>query len=237
MGRSRHARELSPWMFVLENSVNGNFNGEEHVCSRQQLKLSVASGRTPGPLGVGHPCQGWGRKSAFVSWNDGAQRRLSAHRRRMGDFKKLQVWRKAHALVLNVHRVAAGMRGPGHAGLRNQMIRAALSVPTNIVEGHGQASKRDFARFLGYAINSTSELEYHLIAARDLGAIAHSDFVSLLAQLVEVRKMLHGLITSLRPAATLPRVEGSRDVRLATANLSCCRLQTCSSQLKFAVFV
>jgi len=101
------------------------------------------------------------------------------------------------------------MRGPRYASLRSQMTRAALSVPTNIVEGHGYTSKRDFGRFLGYSINSTSELEYHLIAARDLGAIGRSEFISLLAQLVEVRKMLHGLITSLdrrhpSPAQTGP---------------------------------
>jgi four helix bundle protein len=139
-----------------------------------------------------------------VEWWGGAV--VSCALLRMGDFKKLMVWRKAHALALNVFRVASQMRGPGYAGLRNQMIRAALSVPTNIVEGHGQASPRDFARFLGYSINSTSELEHHLITARDLGGIAHSDFVSLLAQLVEVRKMVYGLLTSLdRPRPVGPR--------------------------------
>ena len=77
------------------------------------------------------------------------------------------------------------------------MVRAALSIPTNIVEGYGQPSKRDFARFLGYAINSTSELEYHLMVARDLAAIDGPTFASLLAQLMEVRKMLHGLLNSI----------------------------------------
>ena len=120
-----------------------------------------------------------------------------AHPRRMGDFKKLVVWRKAHALALHGHRVAAGMHGARYSALRGQLARAALSIPPNIVEGHGQASRRDFGRFLGYAINSTTELEYHLIIARDLGAIDPAGFVSLLAQLVEVRKMLHGLRTSL----------------------------------------
>ena len=115
----------------------------------------------------------------------------------MGDFKRLLVWRKAHALGLNCHRVASTLSGSGLAALRSQLTRAALSIPTNIVEGHGQASKRDFARFLGYAINSASELEYHLIFARGIEAIAPSDFTPLHAQLVEVRKMLHGLKRSL----------------------------------------
>ena len=68
-----------------------------------------------------------------------------------------------------------------------------MSIPTNIVEGRNQRSDRDFARFLGYAINSSSELEYHLRIARDIRAISLSDFTSLSDQVIEVQKMLHGL--------------------------------------------
>ena len=114
----------------------------------------------------------------------------------MGDFKKLLVWRKAHALAINVHRIASKMRGPGMAALRNQMIRAALSIPTNIVEGHGQASLRNFARFLGYSLNSGAELEQHLLTARALDGINESEFRSLTTGLIEVRKMVHGLRAS-----------------------------------------
>jgi len=55
------------------------------------------------------------------------------------------------------------MRGSRYASLRSQMMRAALSIPTNIVEGAGQKSRREFGRFIGFALNSTSELEYHLL--------------------------------------------------------------------------
>ena len=68
----------------------------------------------------------------------------------MGDFKRLLVWQKAHALAVNVHRVASRIRGAHNAALRNQMIRAAQSIPANIVEGRGQKSARDFARFVRY---------------------------------------------------------------------------------------
>jgi len=115
----------------------------------------------------------------------------------MSDFKKLHVWRKAHALALNAHRVAARIRGAEYASLRSQIIRAAMSVPTNIVEGRGQKSAKEQSRFLRYAVNSTSELEYHLIAARDLNIVARNDFASLLSQLIEVRKMIHGLLNYL----------------------------------------
>ena len=122
----------------------------------------------------------------------------------MGDFAKLHVWRKAHALALNVHSAAIQIRGSNYTSLRSQIIRAAMSIPANIVEGRGQKSERDFARFLGYALNSTSELEYHLVMARDIRAISLSDFTSLLAQLIEVRKMLHGLVKRLNSPRPVP---------------------------------
>ena len=111
----------------------------------------------------------------------------------MGDFQKLAVWRKSHALALNVHRTAAGIRKKDQSSLRVQMVRAALSVPTNLVEGTGQRSPKEFARFVRIAINSACELEYHLMVARDIRAISTGDFASLSAQTVDVRKMLHGL--------------------------------------------
>ena len=69
-----------------------------------------------------------------------------------------------------------------------------MSIPTNIVEGNGYKSPRDFRRLLGYSVNSASELEYHLIVARDLQVISKSEFSSLLDQLTEVRKMIYGLL-------------------------------------------
>jgi four helix bundle protein len=80
-----------------------------------------------------------------------------------------------------------------------------MSIPTNIVEGTGQKTGKEFARFLGYALNSASELESHLIMARDIRVIGISDFDSLLSRTIEVRKMLHGLqnrVLHLAPNAT-----------------------------------
>ncbi|HEY4734136.1 MAG TPA: four helix bundle protein [Gemmatimonadaceae bacterium] len=111
----------------------------------------------------------------------------------MSDFKKLTVWRKAHGLALNIHRLLSLMRGTHHVSLRTQMLRAAMSIPANIVEGSAQESGKEFGRFLSIAIKSTSELEYHLIFAESIRAITKNDFESLNAQLVEVRKMLYSL--------------------------------------------
>jgi four helix bundle protein len=114
------------------------------------------------------------------------------------DFKKLKVWQKAHILAMDVHRVAGQIRGAKHASLRSQMIRAAMSVPTNIVEGCSQQSTREYSRFLRIALNSTTELEYHLVAARDLAAARASDSLTLISQVIEIRKMLYGLLRYLK---------------------------------------
>ncbi len=75
-----------------------------------------------------------------------------------------------------------------------------MSIPANIVEGRRQQSERDFARFLRYALNSGFELEYHIIVARDIGAVPDGEAASLLGEIIEVRRMLHGLIVKVTQA-------------------------------------
>ena len=117
----------------------------------------------------------------------------------MSDFKKLEVWQKAHRLALDTHKAAQRVRGAQYLSLRSQLIRSAMSIPANIVEGREQTSEKDFARFLRYSIASASELEYHLIIGRDMKVIPDKSFNSLLETLEQVRKMLHGLVGRLEP--------------------------------------
>ena len=81
-----------------------------------------------------------------------------------------------------------------------------LAKGSNIVEASRQSSRREFARFLRYALNSASELEYHLILARDIGATPETETSALIEDVTEVRKMLHGL---LRRLTTVKRSDGS----------------------------
>lgn len=99
------------------------------------------------------------------------------------------------------------MRRSQDQALRGQIIRAAISIPANIVEGRRQESEKEFARFLRIALNSGCELEYHPILARDIGAMSPSDSESLLRECIEVRRMLHGLLNKLggRPPAARAR--------------------------------
>ena len=123
----------------------------------------------------------------------------------MSDFRKLKVWEKSHSLALNAISVAKKIRGSDNAALRLQIVRAAESIPTNIVEGSGQESAKEFGRFLSIAIKSSSELEYHLILASDLHLIARSDFTSLTDQTIQVRRMLYVLRTKVITSAKSPQ--------------------------------
>ena len=99
--------------------------------------------------------------------------------------------------MVHVHHVAKGIRKSYDKALQSQMNRAAQSIPTNIAEGRRQKTDKQFARFLWIALNSSTELEYHLSAACDIEAISVEDAESLQRETVEVRRMLYGLLRSL----------------------------------------
>jgi four helix bundle protein len=83
-----------------------------------------------------------------------------------------------------------------------------MSIPANIAEGRRQDSEKEFARFLRYSVNSASELEHHLVVVRDIGAMPVAECDAPVAELIEVRKMLHGLLNKLtKSGATSPAKE------------------------------
>jgi four helix bundle protein len=110
-------------------------------------------------------------------------------------------------MALAAHRIAGKMRGQQHSTLRTQLVRAAMSVPTNIVEGRAQRSDKEFGRFLRVAFGSATELEYHLIMGNEIGAISYADFEPMLAQVIDVKKMLTGLINRLERAQFRSKVK------------------------------
>jgi four helix bundle protein len=86
----------------------------------------------------------------------------------MQDFRKLKVWGKVHAVTLHVYRCTAVFPRNEMFGLTSQMRRAAASMGANVAEGCGRDGDPELARFLQIAMGSASELEYHLLLARDL---------------------------------------------------------------------
>jgi four helix bundle protein len=124
----------------------------------------------------------------------------------VSDFRKLHVWQRSHALSLEVHKAAIRIRGSNYTSLRSQLIRSASSVAANIVEGAGQESRREFARFLRYALNSVSELEYHLLTARDFQVMSPEHFTPLASETTEIRRMLIGLLKRVNGPTDRPKV-------------------------------
>lgn len=111
----------------------------------------------------------------------------------MSDFRKLEVWQKAHEFMLRVHEVTREIRGTQYLSLKNQILRAAMSIPANIVEGRAQRTDREFSRFVSYAIASSSELEYHLFAAEEIRVLTPGKADPLVDRTIQVRRMLIGL--------------------------------------------
>ena len=110
----------------------------------------------------------------------------------MQDYHKLHVWERAHAFSVEVAKIAEGFR-PGFTGARGQIINAVQSIANNLVEGCGAASQKEFARFVDISIKSSSEVEYELESARDNHLVDVVTFDRLVKELIEIRKMLHGL--------------------------------------------
>jgi four helix bundle protein len=112
----------------------------------------------------------------------------------MQDFRKLRVWQKAHRLAVDVNKVTQPVVRRDRSGCVSQARRAALSIPSNIAEGCGRPTNRDFAKFLHIAIGSASELENQVQFARDIDLIPVSQCRALGTQVVAVRRMLYGLL-------------------------------------------
>jgi four helix bundle protein len=112
----------------------------------------------------------------------------------MKDFRNLQVWNKAHALTLKCYQMTSAFPKPETYGITSQIRRSAASIAANIAEGCGKRGNGEFQRFLGIAAGSASELEYHLLLARDLGSLKDDQYKCLDSAVVEIKRMLASLI-------------------------------------------
>lgn len=115
----------------------------------------------------------------------------------MKDFRDLKVWEKAHGVVLDVYRDSLGFPPDERFGLIAHLRKSALSMTSNIAEGCGRNTDKDFARFLSMAAGSASETEYQILLARDLGYLSMESHSLLNTQINEVKRMLNSLIHTL----------------------------------------
>ncbi len=111
-------------------------------------------------------------------------------------FEELEVWKRGCRLAVEVNRALADSK---EYALRDQMIRASISIPSNIAEGHERDSRLDFIRFLRIAKGSAAELRTQLYIAQRLSVLPKEQIEMLIQETRELCPMLQALIRSLRP--------------------------------------
>jgi four helix bundle protein len=116
----------------------------------------------------------------------------------MRDHTKLKAFKLADEVALLVYRITAGFPKVELYGLTSQIRRAAVSVPSNIVEGCARDSQADYLRFLSIAFGSLRELHYQLSLSNRLEFLSSQDLSLIDPKIVETEKVLNGLIRSLR---------------------------------------
>ena len=115
----------------------------------------------------------------------------------MKGYKGLKVWQRSKALAKVIYVKTEGFPKGELYGLVNQMRRCAVSVPSNIAEGH---ARKEFKRFLDIAYGSLNELETQAEIAMDLGFLKSKDFKEISSEIEEIGKMINGLKRSIESA-------------------------------------
>lgn len=114
-----------------------------------------------------------------------------------GSFKNLIVWQKSLILVRQIYLLTSKFPADEKFGIISQMRRAAVSIPSNIAEGHARRTTRDFIRFVSNSEGSLAELDTQLTISIDLNFCDINSAEQSIALMVEVRKMLNALRRSL----------------------------------------
>ncbi len=127
----------------------------------------------------------------------------------MKDFHELKVWQKAHQLTLAVYQITATFPREELYGLTSPLRRCSASIPANLA-GCGRNGDAEFARFCSIAMGSASELEYHLLLARDLKLNKLKDHAELSQRATELKRMLTALFQKLNADRRTLIAESSR---------------------------
>ena len=122
-------------------------------------------------------------------------------------YRDLRVWKESMHLVVAIYRTVAGFPKEEMYGVTSQIKRSAISIPSNIAEGHARDSTREFLRHLSISQGSLAELETQLMLTGELGYLNPSHIDPLLSRCADVGKMIRGLQKSLREKLEAP---GSR---------------------------
>lgn len=114
------------------------------------------------------------------------------------NYKNLMIWQKAMDLVTQVYKLSTEFPNEEKFGLTSQIRRCAISIPSNIAEGSGRGTDKEFVQFLNYSLGSSFELETQLILANKLGLVSTTMLEILIESLNELQRMLRGFIKKLK---------------------------------------
>lgn len=115
----------------------------------------------------------------------------------MHKYKELKVWQKSMNVTADIYKITEELPAKEKFNLISQICRAAVSIPSNIAEGAGRHSKKDFSHFLSIALGSSFELETQVILTEKLNYLTKAQIDQILTQLTEVQSMILGLKKSL----------------------------------------
>ncbi len=116
---------------------------------------------------------------------------------RIHNFRELKVWQKSVTLCKLIYETTAGFPPEEKYGLRSQMQRSAVSIASNIAEGSGRSSVKEFQHFLSIANGSAFELETQLVLAKDFNFINEKHYLNITTILTEIEKMIYSFYLSL----------------------------------------
>jgi four helix bundle protein len=122
---------------------------------------------------------------------------IAVRKARLQSYRELVVWPKAAALVVEVYSITKDFPRDEVYGLTSQLRRPAVSIPSNIAEGQGRATKGEFIQFLCHARGPLFELETQIVIAKALGYFAPEVEGEITTRITEVARVLNGLLTSL----------------------------------------
>mgnify|MGYP001243206484 FL=1 len=120
----------------------------------------------------------------------------------MKDFRTLSVWQKSHKLAVLIYQKTKKFPKEEVYGFTSQLRRAIVSIPTNLAEGCGRGSDKDFAKFAQIAFGSANESEYLILLSTELGFIDKTDSDELNEKVTEIKRMLTSLIKNLHKSDT-----------------------------------
>tara|TARA_R110002124_G_scaffold287287_1_gene472283 strand:- start:5485 stop:5835 length:351 start_codon:yes stop_codon:yes gene_type:complete len=112
----------------------------------------------------------------------------------MHNYKNLEVWKRSVDLATKVYSLTKHFPSEEKFGLVSQTRRCSVSVSSNIAEGAGRGSDKEFKLFLNYALGSCFELETQLLISQNLGLVEEEHHNSILSELTEIQKMIYSLI-------------------------------------------